>query len=99
MAKEVIWSPEAVEVFEEVVAYLESNWTEKEVVHFIKATEKVIEIISNQPKVYRASKRKKNIHEALITKHNLMLYKNTRNAVYVLTIWDTRQEPKKKKHK
>jgi plasmid stabilization system protein ParE len=98
MAKEIIWSPEATEAFERVITYLENNWTESEIAHFIKATEKVIEIISNQPKLYRASKRKKNIHEALITKHNLMLYKNTRSVIYIMTIWDTRQNPKKKKH-
>jgi len=99
MAKKVIWSPEATEFFELVIEYLENNWTEKEVEHFIKATEKVIEIISAQPKLYRAAKKKKNVHEALITKHNLMLYKNTRNFIYVMTIWDTRQDPKRKKHK
>ncbi len=99
MAKKVIWSPEATEFFELVIEYLENHWTEKEIEHFVKATEKVIEIISVQPKIYRATKRKKNIHEALITKHNLMLYKNTREFIYIMTIWDTRQDPKKKKHK
>ena len=99
MAKEVIWSPEARAVFENVITYLQSNWTDKEVEHFIKATEKVVKLISNQPKLYRASKTKKNIHEALITKHNLMLYKNTRNVIYIMTIWDTRQDINKRKDK
>jgi len=97
MAKEVIWSPEALANLNGVIEYLEHKWTEKEIEHLIKATEKVIEIISTQPKSYRMAKRKKNIHEALITKHNLMIYKNTAKFIYVMAVFDTRQDPGKRK--
>ncbi len=41
----------------------------------------------------------KNFREALITKHNLLVYKVTKKQVFVVTVWDTRMHPVKKKFK
>ena len=95
MARQIIWLPKAEEKFDEIIAYLQNNWTEKEVSNFIKRTEKVLQLILAFPKLYRRSKRK-NIYEAFITKHNLLLYRITRHKIELITFFDTRQHPKKK---
>ena len=95
MARQIIWLPKAEERFDEIIFNLQKNWTEKEVSNFIKRTETVLNLISAFPRLYRRSK-KKNIYEALITKHNLLLYRITRNNIELITFFDTRQDPKKR---
>ena len=97
MAYKIIWSPKALETFENVIQYLEENWSDKQIVSFVSETERVIKLISKNPYLFRGSE-KENIFEAVITKHNLLLYQLNVEAkeVELLAIFDTRQHPKKK---
>ena len=63
MARQIIWLPKAEERFDEIIFYLQKNWTEKEVSNFIKRTETVLNLISAFPRLYRRSKKK------IFTKH------------------------------
>ena len=96
MAKEVVWTLKAEETFDEVIDYLENNWGEREIENLVNSTNRVIELISNHPKMYRKTNRE-NIHEALVTPHNLLIYKIYANRIDLLMFWDTRQSPRKKK--
>lgn len=98
MAYKIIWSPKAVATFETVIEYLHEKWSDKEVRSFINLSEKAIHILSQNPFLFRSSE-KKSIHEVLITKHNLLLYQisSKSRTVELLTFFDTRQDPKKKK--
>ena len=73
MAFKIIWSPEATSDFDKVIDYLAENWTEREIEFFVKETNHVVQLISKNPYLFRGSE-KKNIFEAVITKHNLLLY-------------------------
>ncbi len=95
MAKEIRWTPEALARFEIVIDYLEANWTEREVINFVSSTDKVIQLISENPKIFR--KLKLNIYEAIVTPHNILIYKVFPKRIEILTFWDTRQNPRKKK--
>jgi len=95
MAKKIIWTPQAEETFEGILNYLEINWTEKEKRNFIVATDKIIQLISKQPDLFRKSN-SLNTYEALVTKHNLLLYIVKKDTVDLITFWDTRRNPKKK---
>ena len=96
MAKEIIWSPQSEETFYKVVEYLQENWTENELNNFIVATEKVISYISENPLMFRKTN-KKNIHEALVTPQNLLIYKIYVDRIVLITFYDTRKSPKEKK--
>lgn len=95
MVKKVIWTPQAEQTFETVLDYLEMEWSEKEKVNFVKATDKIIQLISRQPYLFRRVS-KPGFREALVTKHNLLLYKIKENSIDLITFWDTRKDPKKK---
>jgi hypothetical protein len=95
MAKEVRWTKESVVAFEKVVLYLEREWTEKEIESFIQATHLVLGYLSKHPLMFRKSSIP-NVREALITSHNLLVYKIYDDHISLLTFWDTRQHPKKK---
>ncbi len=96
MAKEVIWTPEAIDSFNRVISYLQEEWTDNEIEDFIKLTDEVINYISLQPLMFRKTS-KPNIHEALVTQHNLLIYRIYPNHISLITFWDTRQNPKKKR--
>lgn len=97
MAYEIIWSPEAIRTFDNIIEYLSENWSVKEVNNFIDDIEQNILLLEKSPYLFRGSD-KENLHEALITKHNLLLYQiiEKPNRVELIGFWDTRQNPKKK---
>lgn len=95
MAYEIVWLPKAALRFDEIIVWLQIHWTDKEIAAFISRTEEVITMIKDNPLLYRKSE-KRNIHEAIITKHVLLLYRKKRGKVELLTFFDTRQNPVKK---
>ena len=95
MAHKIIWLPKAEKRYEEIIDWLHNNWTEREIANFIARTDDVVELISINPDLYRRSE-KRNIRQALITKHNLLLYRKKGNKVELITFFDTRQKPSKK---
>lgn len=96
MAKEIRWSPESIERFEQIIAYLEENWGEREVENFTQATFRVVYFISEYPRMFRKTNLK-NVHEALVTPHNLLIYQIYSSHITLITFWDTRQHPSKKR--
>jgi len=96
MAKKVIWSSRAIASFDKIIDYLEKEWTEKDVRNFIFKTQKTITQIESDTILFRTSG-KRNIHEVLVSKHNLLLYRIRKNHIDLLVFYDTRRHPKKKK--
>ncbi len=95
MVKEIKWTEEAEETYGGIIEYLDAKWTEKEIAYFILQTERVLSFISENPVLFRKSD-KKHVHEALITPHNLLLYRVKPKHIELITFFDTRQNPKKK---
>ena len=98
MAKEVRWTAEGVESFNKIINYLLEEWGEREVENFVSLTDTVIEYIIEYPHMFRKTN-KKNVREALVTSHNLLIYKIYPERIDIITFWDTRQHPRKKKSK
>jgi plasmid stabilization system protein ParE len=96
MAKTIVWLPLAKNSFFKIIEYLERDWTEKEIRNFVSKTDKILTIIGSGKAKFRRSN-KKNIYEVLVTKHNLLIYREINNTVELLRFYDTRQNPKKKK--
>lgn len=98
MVKKVIWTPRAKKTFQSIIDYLEKEWTEKEIANFVNETNHVISIAAKTPEAFRKSG-KVHIREALITKHNLLIYRVKGEEIYLLTFWTTRKNPKRKRIK
>ena len=96
MAKKVIWSKKAITSFDRVIAYLNEDWTEKEILKFVNQTNKIIYLIQSNIVKFKSSE-KVDVYEVLITKHNLLIYKDSGDRIELLVFYDTRQNPKKKK--
>ncbi len=95
MAKEVVWSRQADKKFDHILDYLRRNWSEKEVVSFVQRTYHILELLRHGNIAFRSSA-KRQLREVLITKHNLLIYRESKDRIELITFYDTRQQPKKK---
>jgi plasmid stabilization system protein ParE len=48
----IIWSDEALHGLNQIVNYLEENWTSKEIKKFAKLLDKKLNLISNNPELF-----------------------------------------------
>jgi plasmid stabilization system protein ParE len=92
----ILWTPKAVETFNQVVNYLSDSWTEKVTNDFVKKVNNTITLIEMGTVTFRPTG-KKNIHEVPVTKHNLLIYRIKKTHIELLRFYDTRQNPLKKK--
>jgi plasmid stabilization system protein ParE len=92
----VIWSDDALNNLREIIDYLESRWTQREIGNFAKKLEKQLEIIKRLPLSYPKS-RKKNIRKAVMTKQTTVYYEISNDAIRIVTLFDNRKNPNKLK--
>lgn len=91
------WTEEAANNLENIISYLESNWTEKELKTFFSKLEKQLELILIFPKAYPLSLKKKNVHRCVFSKNLTIYYIVESGFIVLLSIFDTRQNPMKLK--
>jgi plasmid stabilization system protein ParE len=95
MANEVKWTIRAKESFERNVAYLQAEWTDREIENFINATTEKIKLISIFPELFSATDRRKHIHKTIITKQIILFYRHYKKLgrIELLVFWDSRSNP------
>jgi plasmid stabilization system protein ParE len=87
MPKLIVWSPLSEKDLESIIGYLHSNWDDKVVHEFVEITDKLVNQISNNPKQFPI------IHSRKM--HNTLFYRDRKEYIDILRIYDTRQDPKK----
>jgi len=95
MAREVILTPLAEINYEGVVKYLVNNWSTRVAENFITRFEKICELLVENPGIFPYYNKAQKIQKCVLTKHNVIYFKSTPNAIKILTIFDTRQNPDK----
>jgi len=91
------WTEEATNNLENIISYLETNWTEKELKSFFTKLEKQLELLSIFPQAYPISIKRKKIHRCVFTKNLTIYYTIDNGFIVLLSIFDTRQHPNKLK--
>lgn len=97
MPKPIIWSPLSERDFESILGYLQHNWDDRVVQSFIEITDKLINQIAINPKLFPIIHEKKRIRKCVLTKHNTLFYRERKDHIDILRIYDTRQDPLKLK--
>lgn len=94
---EIIWSAKAKSTFFSIIDYLNENWTSKEMKQFYDRTMITLNAISKNPDIFPVSSKSKGIRKATVDKNNLFYYKTDtyEHRIYLLTFFDSRQDPKK----
>ncbi len=92
MGKQVIWSPQADYSFDEIIEYLNAEWSFKEVEQFVRNVLDITKHISTFPQMFPEFNERK-IRKALINQNISLLYKVSNKQIELLTFWNNKQDP------
>ena len=95
MAFEIEWSDNAIQDFNRVVDYLQVKWSVSTADRFITNLDAQLENLSHFPLIGISSKKDESARYIVITKHNKLYYRIKDSKIYILNIFDTRQDPAK----
>ena len=93
----IIWSEEAINGLKKTVSYLEQKWTQKELYNFSRLLEKQLNIIKENPAIFPFSNRKKGVRKSVLSKQTSIYYKTDGDSIYILSVFDNKQNPNKLK--
>lgn len=94
----ISWSDKAEEDFESNIVFLLEEWNEIVAQNFTFETERVLKIISTNPKAFQKHKKMK-CHIVPITKHITLFYDIKRKEIELLRFWNNFKNPRKLKLK
>ena len=89
------WSEKAIRDLENIINYLETNWTEKEIQNFNTKLFKAINLISKRPKLFRLTNHRKHLRKCVLSKQTTIYYQEIDSEIFIVTLFDNRQNPKK----
>lgn len=98
MAKKIVWTKRANSSFNQVINFIEEEWGETVTRNFVKKAFNIIELLSTQPSLGSIERRDLNIRGFLITKHNRLFYRETKDSLIILNFFDTRSGSRRKKY-
>jgi plasmid stabilization system protein ParE len=100
MGLEVIWTKKAIDTFGKRIAYLEENWTEKEILNFTHRINLFLNSLQNQPLMFRKSTQLKHTHIGVIIKAVSLIYrvKPKSGFIELIAFIDNRQKPTKPRY-
>ena len=93
------WTDNAIKELEMTIKFLEENWSEKELKNLAQSLEQTISLISQNPHIFQASKKRKDVRRAVILSLNSLYYRVKEDQVEILSFFGNRQNPKKRKLK
>lgn len=96
MALEVKWTIQADKGLAIVIAYLEAEWTFREILQLEVNITQVTNQISLFPELYPKSETNKNLHKALVDKNNYLVYRVNykKSCIEIVNFRGTKQKPK-----
>tara|TARA_R110002124_G_scaffold286766_1_gene468624 strand:- start:55 stop:360 length:306 start_codon:yes stop_codon:yes gene_type:complete len=97
MSRKVKISKTAEKKLDKLFNYLLENWSSKVKSDFIKKLDKSIDIMKVSPESFPKSEKYPGLHKCVFTKQTSVFYRFNSKTIFVVTIFDTRQDPKKLK--
>ena len=95
MSRKIVLSKRASRKLEKLLEYIETEWSTRIKNNFIKKLDRSLQIIKEKPESSPKSDRVSGLHKCVVTKQTTIYYKFDSKKLYVVTIFDTRQDPKK----
>lgn len=87
MDYKIYWTEEAIRNLEEIIDYLSSRWTQREVDKFKLKLSKQIDLISNNPKMFPKSIIQPRLRKAVLSKQTSVFYEIKENNIYLTYIF------------
>ncbi len=93
MALDVRWTLEAETQLDQIIEYLEKNWTDREIENFFDKLEQGIKTIRTNPLQQKQSSRKKGTYEYQLVPQVTLFYVFDESIVDILLLWSNRMNP------
>ncbi|MBS9464407.1 type II toxin-antitoxin system RelE/ParE family toxin [Flagellimonas sp. 389] len=95
MALNIIWTPQADKGLQNVLDYLEEEWTEREILNLEQRLKEFLERISKYPKICPPTGKYKNVRKGLVDKNNYIIYrtKPRKGVIELINFRGTKQKP------
>ncbi|HEY2583554.1 MAG TPA: type II toxin-antitoxin system RelE/ParE family toxin [Mucilaginibacter sp.] len=97
MAYEIIWMDRASEEYEKLVKYLLGEWGREVAIRISIEIDQTIIRIQNSPEQFPVFRKTKKIHRCVFSPQTSIYFRINKNAIEILSIFDNRQNPKKRK--
>ena len=97
MALEVYWAKRADRKFDQIINFLIKEWGENVASAFVKKVYDFLDILSEFPEIGTIENTEKGIRGFTVVKQVDLFYRKKGNKIILLTFFDNRQNPKKKR--
>jgi len=95
--RKVVLSKRASDKLDKLLNYLETEWSENVKQNFIKKFDDSVKFISLFPEATEKSDFKKGLHRCVVTNQTTIYYQFNDYEIQIVTIFDTRMNPKRLK--
>ena len=95
--RQIVLSKTAAKKLEKLLEYLTKHFSKNVAQKFLGKLDARLEVVKSHPESFSKSQLKKGLHKCVISKQTSVFYKFDSSKIYVVTIFDTRQNPKKLK--
>jgi plasmid stabilization system protein ParE len=97
MEIKILWSKRAEQGYNNIVKYLEKEWTDREVRKFISETSHFFELLKENPHILEPSKKHKNLYRGPINRLTILTYRYTprKKEIILINIRSARRKPLK----
>ena len=94
MAFEIVWTERAINGFDEIITYLNTHWTNREVSNFVKETQEFLGLLSEYPHLLQKTSKLKNVHRGPLNKLTMITYRVRvrKNQIEIINIRDSRRK-------
>ena len=93
----IVWTSKSIISYSRIVSYLFSEWGQTSAYNFIDDVDKVLMLISKNPKMFKRSEKYTNIRMGILSPYNMLIYRVKNKTIELIVFWDNRQDSKKLK--
>jgi len=93
MIRAIRFTKSAATKLENLLIYLEIEWSIKDKENFIRKLDKSFLQIQNYPDSFPSSEKIKGLRKCVVTKQTTFFYKYSEHAINVVALFDNRQNP------
>lgn len=97
MERKVTFSKKFKIDFDNLLDYLEKNWSKKVAAKYSEKIDDKVYLIKQNPELFEVSKSNSKIRKCIVSKHNSVYFKFSETEINILTLFDNRMNPKKLK--
>jgi len=95
MDYKIFWSDEAQDNLRGIISYLESEWSERELIFFKKKLSRQLDLIAKNPRIFPISEVQPRLRKAVLSKHTTIFYEVSGYEIHLVYLFSNRMDIKR----